>query len=129
MKMEIEIVGLKELEDKLSNLDVKLSKALDEALNEIAEKIRDDAKSFVPVDTGALRKSIRIEKKGKLQVSIVAGGGGVINPRTGREVDYAGYVEFGTSRMNPQPYMQPALEKNHDEILRIVKEKVLEVFK
>ena len=127
--MEIEIIGLKELEDKLSNLDVKLSKALDEALNEIAEKIRDDAKSFVPVDTGALRKSIRIEKKGKLQVSIVAGGGGVINPRTGREVDYAGYVEFGTSRMNPQPYMQPALEKNRDEILRIVKEKVLEVFK
>jgi len=127
--LKIEIVGLKELEDKLSNLDVKLSKALDEALNEIAEKIRDDAKSFVPVDTGALRKSIRIEKKGKLQVSIVAGGGGVINPRTGREVDYAGYVEFGTSRMNPQPYMQPALEKNRDEILRIVKEKVLEVFK
>jgi len=127
--LEIEIVGLKELEDKLSNLDKKLSKALDEALNEIAEKIRDDAKSFVPVDTGALRKSIRIEKKGKLQVSIVAGGGGVINPRTGREVDYAGYVEFGTSRMNPQPYMQPALEKNRDEILRIVKEKVLEVFR
>jgi len=31
--------------------------------------------------------------------------------------------------MSPQPYMQPALEKNRDEILRIVKEKVLEVFK
>jgi len=127
--MEIEIVRLTELEEKLSNLDVKLSRALDEALKEIAEKIRDDAKGFVPVDTGALKKSIRIEKKGKLQVSIVAGGGGVINPRTGREVDYASFVEFGTSRMSPQPYMQPALEKNRDEILRIVKEKVLEVFR
>jgi len=129
MKMEIEIIGLTELEDKLSNLDEKLGKALDEALNEIAEKIRDDAKGFVPVDTGALRKSIRVEKKGKLEVQVIAGGGGVINPRTGREVDYAGYVEFGTSRMSPQPYMQPALEKNRDEILRVVKEKVFEVFR
>jgi len=126
--LEIEILGLTELEEKLSNLDVKLSKALDEALNEIAEKIRDDAKSLVPVDTGALRKSIRIEKKGELQVSVVAGDGGVINPRTGREVDYAGYVEFGTSRMNPKPYMQPALEKNRDELLNIVRRKILEVF-
>ena len=127
--MEIEIIGLTELEDKLSNLDEKLGKALDEALNEIAEKIWDDAKGFAPVDTGSLRKSIRVEKKGKLEVQVIAGGGGVINPRTGREVDYAGYVEFGTSRMSPQPYMQPALEKNRDEILRVVKEKVLEVFR
>ena len=127
--MEIEIVGFRELEDKLSNLDVKLKRALEEALEEIAEKIRDDAKNFVPVDTGSLKKSIRVEKEGDLQVSVVAGGGGVINPRTGREVDYASFVEFGTSRMSPQPYMQPALEKNRDEILRIVKEKVLEVFR
>jgi len=126
--MEIEIVGFRELEDKLSNLDEKLKRALEEALEEIAEKIRDDAKSFAPVDTGALRKSIRVEKKGELQFSVVAGDGGVINPRTGREVDYAGFVEFGTSRMSPQPYMQPALEKNRDEILNIVKRKVLEVF-
>ena len=125
--MEIEIAGFRELEDKLSNLDEKLKRALAEALKEIAEKIRDDAKDLVPVDTGSLRKSIRVEKEGELQVSVIAGGGGVINPRTGREVDYAGYVEFGTSRMSPQPYMQPALEKNRDEILKIVKRKILEV--
>ena len=126
--MEIEIVGLRELEDKLSRLDEKLKQALEEALEEIAEKIRDDAKDLAPVDTGSLRESIRVEKEGDLQVSVIAGGGGVINPRTGREVDYAGYVEFGTSRMSPQPYMQPALEKNRDEILRIIERKVLEVF-
>ena len=126
--MEIEILGFRELEDKLSNLDVKLKRALEEALEEIAEKIRDDAKDLVPVDTGSLRKSIRVEKEGELQVSVIAGDGGVINPRTGREVDYAGFVEFGTSRMSPQPYMQPALEKNRDELLNIVKRKILEVF-
>ena len=127
--MEIEIVGLRELEDKLSNLEEKLNRALAEALEEIAEKIRDDAKNLAPVDTGALRKSIRVEKEGKLQFSVVAGGGGVVNPKTGREVDYAGFVEFGTRRMSPKPYMQPALERNRAEILRIVKDKVLKVFR
>ena len=126
--MEIEILGFRELEDKLSNLDEKLKRALEEALEEIAEKIRDDAKDLAPVDTGSLRKSIRVEKEGELQVSVIAGDSGVINPRTGREVDYAGFVEFGTSRMSPQPYMQPALKKNRDEILNIVKRKILEVF-
>ena len=125
--MEIEILGFRELEDKLSNLDEKLKQALEEALEEIAEKIRDDAKDLAPVDTRSLRKSIRVEKEGELQVSVIAGDSGVINPRTGREVDYAGFVEFGTSRMRPQPYMQPALEKNKDEILRIIRRKILEV--
>jgi HK97 gp10 family phage protein len=125
--MEIEITGLTELEKKLTGLEEKLTEALSEALDEIAGKIRDDARDLAPVDTGALRRSIRTEKKGKLEVLVIAGGGGVTNPRTGREVDYAGYVEYGTSRMSPQPYMRPALEKNLNLILRIVKEKVLEV--
>ena len=126
--MEIKILGLNNLQIRLSVLGFKLNDALDEALEEIAEKIRDDAKDFVPVDTGALQKSIRVEKKKKLEVLIIAGGGGVINPKTGREVDYAGYVEFGTSRVNPQPYMQPALEKNRDTIIQIIKRKAQEAF-
>ena len=126
--MEIKILGLNNLQIRLSVLGFKLNDALDEALEEIAEKIRDDAKDFVPVDTGALQKSIRVEKKKKLEVLIIAGGGGVINPKTGREVDYAGYVEFGTSRMSPQPYMQPALEKNRDTIIQIIKRKAQEAF-
>ena len=120
---------MKELESTLSNLEDKLDRMLEEALDEIAEKIRDDAKNSAPVDTGALRKSIRVEKRGGLKVSVVAGDGGVINPRTGREVDYAGYVEFGTSHTSPQPYMRPALEKNRNIVMNIVRKKVLEALR
>jgi len=127
--MEVKISGLNNLLIKLSVLDSRLDNAMDEALNEIAEKIRDDAKNFVPVDTGALQKSIRVEKKRRLEVSVVAGGGGIINPKSGREVNYAGYVEFGTSRMRAQPYMQPALEKNMNGIPRIIKRKVEEALR
>ena len=46
------------------------------------------AKALVPVMTGALRMSIRREG-----LSFCAGDGGIINPRTRREVDYAVFVE------------------------------------
>ena len=61
------------------------------------------AKTLVPVDTGFLKNSIHTE----IQTN---------NFRTyGAEViagaEYASFVEYGTSRMSPQPYMQPALDR------------------
>lgn len=64
------------------------------------------------VDTGSLRQSIRIEKNKTIPIGsgfnyevirtdgdqsayIIAGGGGVINPRHNREVDYAQIVHDG----------------------------------
>jgi len=84
--------------------------ALDEAVEDGVER----AKQIVPVDTGALRKSIRKEpsphREGDSYVAgVTAGGGGVTNPRTGREVDYAAYIEHGTSRAPAQPYLRPSL--------------------
>jgi len=67
------------------------------------------AKSFCPVDTGALMASIRAERRGALRAALVAGGGGFFNPRTGREVDYAVPVHEGTSRMPPRPFLLQAV--------------------
>jgi HK97 gp10 family phage protein len=62
--------------------------------------IQDLAQQLSPVDTGALRASIHVAA-GDTQTSrkVVAGGGAV---------DYAAYVEYGTSRSPAQPYMTPA---------------------
>ena len=35
---------------------------------------------------------------------------------------YSAYLEFGTSDIEPRPYMQPALERNRPKIKRIFKE-------
>ena len=35
---------------------------------------------------------------------------------------YAPYLEFGTSTIDPRPFMQPALERNRPKIKRIFKE-------
>lgn len=64
-----------------------------------------EARRRVPVRTGALQRSIRsrvIKKGEEVTIELVAGGG---------EVDYARYVEEGTSRMAPRPYLRPAVDK------------------
>lgn len=60
------------------------------------------ARRYVPVRTGKLRDSIsgtvRYENDGIVLL-------------VGSPVEYAYYVEFGTSHMAAQPYLRPALEQ------------------
>ena len=57
------------------------------------------AKELCPVDTGRLRSSItsQIERDGATIVGVV-----------GTDVEYASFVEFGTQRMEAQPFLVPA---------------------
>ena len=60
-----------------------------------------DAKVLAPVDTGMLRNSITTAVQGDgLRAAVVA------------TASYAYWVETGTSRMRPQPYMGPATDRN-----------------
>lgn len=65
-----------------------------------ANNIRNDAVAAAPVDTGRLRQSIGLQKRGEGHY------------RVGTNVEYAPYVEYGTRRMAAQPFMRPALERN-----------------
>lgn len=58
------------------------------------------AKQLCPVDTGRLRSSVthELDRDGQGIVGVV-----------GTDVDYAPYVEFGTSRASAQPFLRPAL--------------------
>lgn len=67
------------------------------------------AKAFCPVRTGALRDSVRVERPSLLIAKLVAGGGGHVNPLTGREVDYARHVHDGTSRTPARPFILQAV--------------------
>ncbi len=58
------------------------------------------AKQYVPIDTGALRDSIKAER-------IVANQYILRGDITANTV-YALYVEFGTYKMRAQPYLRPA---------------------
>tara|TARA_R100000742_G_C4268930_1_gene87348 strand:- start:723 stop:1100 length:378 start_codon:yes stop_codon:yes gene_type:complete len=62
----------------------------------VASNIVGMAKMRSPVDTGALRQSITTD------TSKVAGQ--IIEVAIEANMDYAGYVEFGTFKQKPQPY-------------------------
>lgn len=67
------------------------------------------AKSYCPIDTGALMASIRAEMRGPLETALIAGGGGYVNLRTLKPVDYAKNVHDGTSRIPPRPFLLQAI--------------------
>ena len=74
-----------------------------------AHDIEADAKSLAPVDTGTLRNSI----------STTIGNGG-LSAEIGPTVHYAPYLEYGTRRMAPQPYMGPAAERRAEPFVKAI---------
>jgi HK97 gp10 family phage protein len=100
-------LGLGELGGELGRLQEAISRSASSILE--LEGVVDSARAFCPVDTGALASSIRAERRGPTDAALVAGGGGLINPRTGRPVDYAVAVHDGTSGQPPRPFLEQAL--------------------
>jgi HK97 gp10 family phage protein len=95
-----------------SNLD-EAARIAEELVNSAvlsaAQSVRDKAKSLCPVDTGRLRDSIEADADGcRAEISA--------------NTDYASYVEFGTSKSAPQPYLVPALIEGGDEAVEIMAE-------
>ena len=74
-----------------------------------AHDIEADAKSFAPVDTGMLRNSI----------STTIGASG-LSAEIGPTVHYAPFLEYGTRRMRPQPYMGPAAERRAEPFVQAI---------
>ncbi|MGL4754252.1 MAG: HK97 gp10 family phage protein [Aeromonadaceae bacterium] len=74
------------------------------------------AKDIVPVDTGALKQSIKYDVGANSEVSI------------GSELDYAVNVEYGIGQ-RPQPYLEPAVRENTDEIVDIMAQDIMRQIK
>lgn len=71
------------------------------------------AKMKCPVDTGNLRNSITHAVDAPSKSAII-----------GTNVEYAAYVEKGTSRQKAQPYLEPAATNHTPEYKRIFEEQL-----
>lgn len=92
-----------EREGVLAGLGEQLHKKLAVIVAETALAIESDAKLLCPVDTGFLRNSIQYRPVADLEAEVVVG------------AEYGAYVEYGTYRTRPQPYLNPAF---HAQIRR-----------
>lgn len=96
-------------ESHLGEFQDALESQIEQALSSIGLTAETYAKAACPVDTGRLRNSIAHE--------VETGGKSVV---IGTNVEYAAYVELGTSRMGARPYLKPAAENHSGEYRQIV---------
>ena len=101
-----------------------ITPAVTASVQAAVDQIKDTAKLYCPVDTGALSDSITAE---------VNETGSTVRGTVGPHMYYADYVEYGTGRrgdptapyphveswpgMHAQAYMRPALDENKGSIL------------
>lgn len=75
----------------------KMAKAVGEAFGKLGPQLLSTMQGATPVDTGELRGSENASVGAK-ELRLTAG------------AEHAGFVEFGTRKMAPQPFMRPTVE-------------------
>ena len=94
-------------EEFLRELAVRVPVALEEC-GLVAEGY---AKRLCPVDTGNLRNSITHTQSGNAEY-------------IGTNVEYAPYVEMGTTRTRAQPFIKPSVADHVDRYKRIIEKRL-----
>ena len=110
----------------VSKVDVAIEaekEAIQRALEAIGIQFMGDAADYCPVDTGRLRASITYatqDAKGTYGSPFKSGDSsisGTVPEATvivGTNVEYAPYVEYGTSKSREQSFLRRALQENMD---------------
>jgi len=104
----------------MANFDVSITDNTDEVKNALPQQIEraliaigavaeGRAKQYCPVDTGRLRNSITNVVEMSEQAVYI-----------GTNVEYAAFVELGTSRMAPRPYLRPAATEHTEEYRQLL---------
>ena len=115
---DIELTGVDEILNKLQQMGTNISRLENKALKNAAEPVLQDAKANVPVRTGKLKKGLKITNvKKKEGVKYILVG---VDRGDNSEIFYEKFIEFGTSKMSARPFLQPAYEKNKDNIQKTI---------
>ena len=108
----MEIKGLRELDRELRKLSRKAQRqTVTRALREAAKPMLAEARAKAPVgSTGKLKRGIVIRAVPRLP----KGNFGVM-VGVKKEVFYARFLEFGTRRMAPKPFLRPSYEQGKNK--------------
>ena len=96
---------------RTKEVGAQFKKAVEKGLTAAALLVEGDAKLRAPVDTGNLRSSITHTASGD-------------RATVHTNVEYAPYMEYGTSRTAAQPYLTPALLENRDQIQKVFEQNI-----
>jgi HK97 gp10 family phage protein len=106
--IKFKITGLSSLSNKFKDLsDVDIS----EIVSNTARAVEQDAKQFVPVDTGQLRDSITSNIQGNIA-------------EVTTDAHYAAIVELGIGQA-AQPYMSPAADLHRSKFREAIEQEYI----
>lgn len=97
--------------NRRADVEKAVSDAVELALTRMVMVAEGYSKAICPVDTGRLRASISYGVDAPNRVGYI-----------GTNVEYAPYVELGTSRQKAQPYLRPAIANHIDEYRNIAQD-------
>jgi len=124
--------------DHTAEVRAAMDKAIDKALEMCGLKAEGYAKKnlTVPIAHRAPRINNKGQRQespypitdtGRLEGSITHTAGPDQSEYIGTNVEYAAYVEMGTSRSQPYPYLKPAVADHTDVYARIIKQCLNEI--
>lgn len=88
--------------DKTDAVSRAMRFAVEKAIREVGDQVLAEAQALVPVDTGALKASLRVTN--------VPEGEDAYGVALTTDSEYWMHVEYGTRNMPAQPYIRPAVE-------------------
>lgn len=121
---ELEIEGMDELLNKLSQLGNSVDGVIDNVLKEAGTNVKDEMQKLVQV-SDINHKHIRDD----IQISKIKGKGTTkfIEIAPGKETNWrAKFLEFGTKNMSAEPFMEPAYLNTKRENMELIKRRIRE---
>lgn len=106
--MNVRIEGMENVQAMLNRFGSEFAEKVSRGLAAGGEEVVAEAKHRVRKDTTNLEKSIHAQTEG-------------LRCEVGTNVEYAIYQEFGTYKMSAQPYLEPALTNNKENIINAIK--------
>jgi HK97 gp10 family phage protein len=94
----LRVKGTDEAQRALEEIVAGLDEISEETLQQVGRSTLDLVRSRTPIRTGRLISNHMMQVTGPKSL------------RMWNDVEYASYVEFGTSKMLPQPHWRPAIE-------------------
>ena len=119
--IDISVLGDKELQKMLKNLDIKLQrKYVRQSINRAMLPVKNRAKALVPVNTGKLKDSIKKRartKRGISRAMVVTGTKQELGIPENAKGYYPAAIEYGTRHQPAQSFLRKAMTELKDDTL------------
>jgi HK97 gp10 family phage protein len=100
------LTGVDEALVSMKRVDTKFKTGMSKNVLALAEQVAIEAGIRAPIDLGNMLSSIEYRKVDDQTAEVTVGGGFW----GGVDVDYPAFVEWGTRKMDAQPFVRPAVD-------------------